>query len=124
MESIVGCIQRPLVVSKWLVSSEFSLSSAHAGNRLDELATCSKCKYKLYMCTCTAGGLEHDLSGKYSEEDGNDLKVYSEKFKNKRIVLAPEKKKKKDSLYGDDSDDDKAQRSGPKRIGTAYRLSA
>lgn len=84
------------------------------GSRLDELKTCSRCKYKLYMCSCASG-----LTDQKFGDDGNDLKVYSERFKSKRIVIAPEQKKKKDSLYGDDSDDDQPQRIGRKRIGTA-----
>lgn len=86
-------------------------------NRLDELGTCGRCGYKTYMCSCNSNALlDHDNLGKYGEEE-NDFKVYSEKFKNRNIILAPEKKKKKDSFYGDESDDEKQQRNGPKKIG-------
>ena len=70
------------------------------------------------MCNCNSGGLvDHDHLGKYDDDEENGFKVYSEKFKNKKIILAPEKKKKKESLWGDDEEDDKPQRNGPKRIG-------
>ena len=84
------------------------------GSRLEEMQTCSKCKYKLYLCSCSSF-TDHDYSGKHAEES-NDLKVYSEKFKNKKIILAPEKKEKKESLYGDDSEDEQPPRK-PKRLG-------
>lgn len=86
-------------------------------NRLDELGTCGKCGYKTQLCSCNSlAVIDHDHI-KYGEEE-DEFKVYSEKFKNKKIVLAPEQqKKKKGSTYDDDDEDDKPQRNGPKRIG-------
>lgn len=67
------------------------------------------------MCSCSNSALDHDLTTKFGE-DGNSLKVYSEKFKNKKIVIAPEAKRKKES--GDDSDDDQPKRTVTRAIGT------
>lgn len=71
---------------------------------MEGLQTCSRCKYKTNLCTCSQlRDIEH--SGKYG--DGNEtFKVYSEKFKNKKVILEPETAKKKKN--GSDSEDDDA----------------
>jgi len=71
------------------------------------------------MCTCSAASLDNDLFGKYDEEE-NDLKVYSEKFKNKRIILTPPKKKKADFLDGDEDEEETPKRNGRKPIGRHF----
>lgn len=64
------------------------------------------------MCSCSTSVVDHDHAGQY-EEEGNDVKVYSEKFKNMRIILvSEEQKKKKDE---DDEDDDEQPRRGRRR---------
>mgnify|MGYP001794966147 CR=1 FL=1 len=83
--------------------------------RLDELQTCSRCKYKLSMCSCASNQRDYGYTSKFSEEAQN-LKIYSEKFKNKKLVLVPEESKKK--VVNSDSEEEEApKRSGSRPIG-------
>lgn len=81
---------------------------------MDGLQTCSRCGYKLNLCSCSSVR-DRERSSKYSE-DG--FKVYSEKFKNKRLVLVPEETKKK---VNSDSEDDEPKRGPAKKLGMKER---